>query len=69
MLERPIDLIRPGDVVWIPPGEKALALRNADHSQEQYCDSGTNGPQDGQLDGKRSAKNNTTFRKRCGISP
>jgi quercetin dioxygenase-like cupin family protein len=25
----PVEEIRPGDVIWIPPGEKALARRNA----------------------------------------
>ena len=49
----PIEEIRPGDVVWIPPGREALARGYADDGHDAHRHPGKARRQGGRLDGTR----------------
>jgi quercetin dioxygenase-like cupin family protein len=48
----PIEEVRPGDVIWFPPGEKHWHGATATHCHDAHRDSRTARWQDGGLDGK-----------------
>jgi len=48
----PVEEIRPGDVVWFPPGEKQLARCHGDHGDDTHRHSGGTERQNRRLDGK-----------------
>src|SRR6204780_1856392 len=47
----PIEEIRPGDVIWVPPGEKHW--RRAHNGDDAHCHSGTTRRQSRRVDGAR----------------
>jgi quercetin dioxygenase-like cupin family protein len=48
----PIEDVRPGDVVWFPPGEETLARRSTDHRHDAHRRAGIAQRQKRRLDGE-----------------
>ena len=71
----PVEEIRPGDVVWFPPGEKTLAWGVTLNGYDAYCNSRGSGWQGGELDGEgqrraiQAVNAITGFARTCSATP